>query len=109
MRVLTCKFLEGVLDRSHLSLLEEEDIDQLGISTAAEDQDVVVDAPVSDLTFQDFLEDALALTGPNLEHVVTLVELLQPGVEDLYLEDGVVLGASLHRVVSTVRLYAEQI
>ena len=68
-----------------------------------------MDAPVSDFTFQDFLEDALALTGPYLKHVVTLVELLQPGVEDLYLEDGVVFSASLHRVVSAVRLYAEQI
>ena len=93
---------------SHLSLLEEYDIDELGLGTAAVYQHVVIHVPVRDLTLQHGLEDALALMSPDFEQVVTLVELLESVVQDLNLEDREVLSPRGHRVIGAVRLDAEQ-
>ena len=105
---LTLEIFKRVMHSSHLSLLEEYDIDELGLSTAAVYQHVVIHVPVRDLTLQYGLEDALALMSPDFEQVVTLVELLESVVQDLHLEDREVLSPRGHRVIGAVRLYAEQ-
>ncbi len=102
------EMLKRVMQGSHLSLLEEDDIDKLGLGTAAVDQHVVIHVPVRDLTLQHGLEDSLSLMGPDFEQVVTLVELLESGVQDLHLEDREVLGLRGHWVIGAVRLDAEQ-
>ena len=103
---LTMEMLKRVVHGSHLSLLEEDDIDKLGLGTAAVDQNVVIHVPVGDLTLQHGLEDSLALVSPDFEQVVTLVELLESGVQDLHLEDREVFGPRGHRVIGAMRLDA---
>jgi len=105
---LTLEIFKRVMHGSHLSLLEEYDIDELGLGTAAVYQHVVIHVPVRDLTLQHGLEDALALMSPDFEQVVTLVELLESVVQDLHLEDREVLSPRGHRVIGAVRLYSEQ-
>ena len=61
---LTLEIVKRVINRSHLSFLEENDIDKLGISTAAVYQHVVINVPVRNLTLQHGLEDALSLMSP---------------------------------------------
>lgn len=100
--------LKRVIHGSHLSFLEEYDIDKLGLGTAAVYQHVVIHVPVRDLTLQHGLEDALALVSPDFKQVLTLVELLESVVQDLHLEDREVLSLRGHRVIGAVRLYAEQ-
>jgi hypothetical protein len=63
---------------------------------------------VSDLTFHDFLEDALASLGPDLDQMITIVEVFQPLVEDLNLKDREVLSLGGYWVIGAVRLDTEK-
>lgn len=47
---LTLEILKRVIHGSHLSFLEEYDIDKLGLGAAAVYQHVVINVPVRDLT-----------------------------------------------------------
>ena len=98
-----------MLDRSHLSLFQEDDIDELGLGAPTVDQHVVIHVPVSDLILEHSLEDALALGGPDLKQESTLVESLKSLTYNLHLENRKIFSFRGDWVVGAVRLYAEQI
>lgn len=58
-----------MLNGCHLPLLEENDIDEGSSARGLEDEDIVVELPLCDFLLEDLLEDALALSVPDLKDV----------------------------------------